>query len=313
MAECLLIPSRKSAMRFVILSALLLASAATPAFAQETNIEGRVGKIERELRAVQRKVFPGGSGAMLEPEITAAPAPDQSAGQPASAPLADLTARVDGLERELANLTGQIEQSAYKARQTEEAFAKFKSDAEFRLNALEALGKPPAGQSGAADAVPPAAASTDSVDTSGTDDAVAKDADPAPSTGDAGEDAYLAAYKLWEAKRFPAAQAALKAVVAKYPKHARASYARNLLGRAYLDDGKAALAAQAFLDNYQKDPQGERAPDSLYYLGQSLTRLKKSAEACKAYDELQDVYGSSLREPLKGRVAQGRLDAKCAA
>jgi len=36
----------------------------------------------------------------------------------------------------------------------------------------------------------------------------------------------------------PVAQQQLLRVVQQYPRHARISYARNLLGRAYLDDGK---------------------------------------------------------------------------
>ena len=70
-------------------------------------------------------------------------------------------------------------------------------------------------------------------------------------------------------------EAALKQVADTYPKHRRASFAQNLSGRAYLDEGKPALAATAFYDSYSKWPEGERAPDSLVYLGQALTRLKK--------------------------------------
>jgi TolA-binding protein len=44
------------------------------------------------------------------------------------------------------------------------------------------------------------------------------------------------------------------------------SYARNLLGRAYLDDGKPREAAPWFLQNYQADKKGARASDSLLYL-----------------------------------------------
>ena len=85
----------------------------------------------------------------------------------------------------------------------------------------------------------------------------------------------------------------LKTVVEKYPNHRRASYAQNLLGRTYLDDGKPALASVAFYENYQKRPKGDRAPDSLAYLGQALIQLKKPKDACKVYDEFGDVYGAT--------------------
>lgn len=123
----------------------------------------------------------------------------------------------------------------------------------------------------------------------------------------------MAGYDLWAAKRYPEAVAALRDVVAKYPKHRRASYAQNLLGRALMDDNKPANAAEAFLENYQKMPRGERAPDSLYFLGQSMMKLKppRTDRACQVYAELIDVYGEKIEQSLKDRVAKGRADAKC--
>ena len=132
-----------------------------------------------------------------------------------------------------------------------------------------------------------------------------------PNTGDAAEDAYIYGYRLWAAKKYPAAEAQLKSVVAKYPDSKRASYAQNLLGRSYLDDGKPSLASIAFYDNYKKMPDGERAPDSLYYLAQALMQLKKPADACKVYGELSDVYGDKITAGMKADIAQGRRTAQC--
>jgi len=298
-------------MRLALIAALfLVGTTAVPATAQQANpaLGSRVEKLEKEMRAVQRKVFPGANPQYFEPEIAppAAPAPG---GNPATSPVAELGQRVDALEKELSRLTGQIEQNSFKLRQLEDAMAKFKGDAEFRLNSLE--GGAPAG---AALTAPPAASPSPARPAPAPTPVAAVPtpaAPPAVATGDPAEDAYLAGYRLWEAKRYAEAQATLKQVVAKYPKHRRASYAQNLLGRAYLDEGKPASAAEAFLASYQKMPKGERAPDSLYYLGQALVQLKKPAEACKVYDELQDVYGATLTDGLKTRVAKGRADAKC--
>jgi TolA-binding protein len=96
----------------------------------------------------------------------------------------------------------------------------------------------------------------------------------------------------------------------RYPKHARASYALNLAGRAYLDEGKPASAAKVLLSNYQTNPKGERAADSLYFLGQALVELKKPAEACRVYDELAEVY-PDMRDWLKERLPAAREAAKC--
>ena len=132
-----------------------------------------------------------------------------------------------------------------------------------------------------------------------------------PSTGDAEEDGYLYGYRLWAAKLYPEAEAQLKSVADKYPNTRRYSYAQNLLGRAYLDDGQPARAAEAFAANYTTNPHGERAPDSLYYLGQSLMQLKKPVDACRVYDELASAYPDKLTGSLKTKVAAARADAKC--
>jgi len=59
-------------------------------------------------------------------------------------------------------------------------------------------------------------------------------------------------------------------------------------------------------------PNGERAPDSLYYLAQALVKMKKPAsEVCKVYDELTQVYGDRLSEGMKMDVATGRSASKC--
>ena len=42
---------------------------AVPATAQDTSAEARLRKLEAEMRAVQRQVFPGGDGRYFEPQI----------------------------------------------------------------------------------------------------------------------------------------------------------------------------------------------------------------------------------------------------
>lgn len=305
-------------MRRILIAAGMLAGAAMPLAvqAQQSNtLTPRVEKLEKEMRAVQRKVFPGGGGQYFEAEIGANQPAATPTGNPASSPIADLTARVSALESQLQTLTGQTEQNAFKLRQLEEAFTKFRTETEGRLNPAP-VATPTAAPAASAAPKPatptpkPAAASTTTPKLP-ADRQAALDAIEHPATSDAGEDAYLYGYRLWDAKFYPQAQAQLKSTVEKYPKHKRWSFAQNLLGRAYLDDGKPALASVAFYDNYQKMPRGERAPDSLYYLGVALTRLKKLPDACKVFEEFDDVYGATASAGLKASVAKARTDAKC--
>lgn len=312
-------------MRNLLLAGVAAVMILPTAAVAQSNVEGRVGKLESEMRAVQRKVFPNGAGGYVQPEITAPQTQAQSLGVPASSALSDLTSRVTSLEEQMAGLTGQIEQNGYRTRQLQEQFDAYKRGVEARLKALEAGPAPiaPAGQSTPLDApLQPATGSARPIkttsapsvvtgDTATTTAATAAGPVEKPATGDAAEDAYLYGYRLWQAKRYPEAEAALKKMVADYPKSRRASFAQNLLGRTYLDSGKPSLASMAFYENYKKFPDGERAPDSLLYLGQALTKLNKPADACKVYDELSDVYGAKLSAAMKTQIASGRTAAKC--
>lgn len=301
---------------FFATSALLggaLLSIAVPATAQSGAVEVRVDRLEKEMRAVQRKVFP--AGAPLEAEITRPATPMVTPGTPASTPIADLTARVGALESQLAAITGQVEENSFKLRQLEEAFNKYKAETDSRLTVPEAPpamrptvaapapSEPVAARPATRPAAAPAAASEERK--------AAVAAIERPNSGDAAGDAYSYGFRLWDAKFYPEAQAQLKATVDKYGDTSVGSRAANLLGRAYLDDGKPALASVAFYENYQKRPRGDRAADSLAYLGEALIQLKKPADACKVYQELEQVYGSSLSASQRGMMDKGRVKAKC--
>ncbi len=325
-------------MRQPLIATLLLHMLLVPQIAlaqsEKPGIDDRVNKLEREMRAVQRKIFPGGDPRFFEPEITPpTPSADMAAGTPATTPIADLTARVGALEGALQQLTGQVEQQGFRLKQLEEAVTRMRGDTDYRLGLLEgggskavapttsaptassaptampaATGTAPPSASRATGAAPPA---TRTVISSPAAAPTASTSRPAPATGDPAEDAYITAYRLWADKNYAEAQIALRDVVAKYPKHRRASFAQNLLGRAYLADGKPAAAAEAFYANYQKMPRGERAAESLFNLGQTLVQLKKPKDACRVFDELNDVYGATLDAGLKTRVTKARADAKC--
>lgn len=327
------------------LSAAALLASGTPALTQDAAVGKRVEKLEKEMRAVQRAVFPGGAPAFFEGEI----APDATPGErsAATAPIADLTARVDALETQLRTITGQSEQNAFKLRELERQFAVLKADADKRLDALEASATD---VTPAATAAPPSTstvtaasttrpAATPVVSTAAPAatqpkpkpaPAAAKPVTPPstagkptaerlalvkaveiPSTGNAVDDGYTYGYRLWDAKLYPEAQAQLKQVVERNPKHRLASYAQNLLGRAYLDEGKPSLAAVAFYNNYKDRPDGERAPHSLMYMGIALDRLGRKVDACKAFRELEEVYGERAPRDVRTEAATAKTKAGC--
>src|SRR3546814_8110670 len=111
-------------------AALALGVTAPVAVAQDCAVCKRVYRLEKQMRAVQRSVFPGGNPAFFEGEI----APDNSPGErvKSGAPVIDLTARVDALEQQLQTLTGQSEQNAHQLRELETQFTAWKTEMDKR-------------------------------------------------------------------------------------------------------------------------------------------------------------------------------------
>lgn len=302
--------------------------APAPAVAQDAAAEARLRKVEAEVRALQRKVFPGGDGRFFEPQIgpadpatTATPNPATTA--PSTTAVTDILVRLDALEGQLQQLTARSEEQANALSQMEGRLAAL----ETANNAPIAPGAtgfgapgslPPATNPSLLPATPaptatapaarppapapslpapvataPAPAAAPSAARLAAVQAIAK-----PQTTDAGDDEYSYGFRLWTAGFFPEARQQLTTFVERYPSHSRISYGRNLLGRAFLDDNMPREAARWFLQNYQANKAGERAPDSLLYLGQSMIALGDTAKACIALAEFGETY------PL---IASGRL------
>jgi TolA-binding protein len=294
-------------MRFHLLGLALMASAAMPAAAQRAEpIDRRVERIEQQLRAVQRRVFPGGN---VSPEIGAEPIQNPGPSTSGDA-LTSLNARVDAIETELRRLTNQIEESNYRTRQVDSEVSSLRTELDGRLDRLEAAAAQPAAPQPTRTRERPAPPAEEPR-------AEPAPAEPAPAPAparvvDEAEAAYNVGYRLWSQRRYAEAQGALGDAATRFPQSRWASWARNLQGRAYLDDNKPATAARILLANYQDNPRGERAPDSLYYLGQALTRLDRRAEACRVYDELASVY-PDVRDAIRGRLPEARTAARCGA
>ena len=297
-------------------SAAILSLSATAALAQRQpppTPEQRLDRLERQVQQVQRQVFPKG-----RPADTAGFSNEPAATQSS---VVTLDQRLDALERQVADMLRQSEENGHRLQTIESDFGRFRSDQDQRMSTLEQRVTDAAAAAAVAppiDAAPtttkpatkPAAGKPKADTTAATTTATAGDS-AAIAEGDPGEDAYSEGFHLWEAGNYDQAITTLRAFTAAYPKHRRASYANNLIGRALLDKGDARAAAQALLANYRNNPRGDRAPDSLFYLGQALMKLGQAGQACKAYAELDAVYGASIRPDLKKLEADGKTQAQC--
>jgi TolA-binding protein len=282
---------------------------------QQPTPEQRIDRLERQVEELQRRIFPKG-----RPADTAA-FPDDPAATQSS--VMSLNQRLDSLERQMADMLRQTEENGNRLRNVESSVTQLRTDSDQRISAIEQR------MNAAAAAAAPATIETPPAETGPAPKAKVKPSAQPPKTAEAttpaaagevgaavpaadpGEDAYTQGFHLWEAGKYDDAISTLKAFVSAYPKHRRVSYARNLIGRALLDKGQPRAAAEALLANYRTDPGGERAPDSLYYLGQALTQLGQQTQACKAYAELDAVYGAKIRPDLKKLETDAKTQAKC--
>jgi TolA-binding protein len=290
-------------------AAILAASAVVgvaPLFAQQrvATPEQRIERLESQLRQVQRQVFPRG-----QPADTAGIANEPAATQSS---VRTLDARLNGLERQLSEILRQTEENGNRLSVMQAEVARMRSEQDERLSALERTGTPaPPAQVPVGGSTPAGGAGTASNNTGPRP--ASKPAGPVAAAGadDPGEAAYDEGFQLWRSGKYDQAITSLRAFSSAFPKHRRASWANNLAGRALLDKGEPRAAAEALLANYRGDPKGERAADSLYYLGQALMQLKQAEQACKAYAELDAVYGSAMRDELRRLLPPAKSAANC--
>jgi len=299
----------------LVAAALMLGTAlpAVPAFAQDTAAETRLRKLEAEVRAIQRKVF---NGPTFQAEIAPPAAAATGPALPATTPLTDLLARMQSLEAQMARVTAQTEQNTNRLSQVEAR--------------LTALSPPPAPEATAPAPTAPAATAPAPVVTAPPPRATTLPAPkPAsatkpsasriqavraiekPQSADAADDEYSYGFRLYDAKFYPEAEQQLKLYLQKYPKHARVSFARNLVGRAYLADGDGREAAKWFLQNYQADKKGARAPDSLLYLARTMKELGDTKRACIAITEFSGSFATEAAGRLKADYDDTRKGLSC--
>lgn len=287
---------------------------------QAATPEQRIERLEKQVGEMQRQIYPKG-----RPADTAGFSDDPAATQSS---VASLDQRLDAVEKQMADMLRQSEENAHRLQQIASDLTQLRTAQEQRISALEQRVN-----DAAAAAVP---ATTTTVPEPSTSKPTTKPTPTKPMTtkppkkesaetasaadsgsaaaapvSDLGEDAYTEGFHLWEAGSYDQAIASLKAFTAAYPKHRRVSYANNLIGRSLLSKGDARGAATAFLSNYRSNPGGERAPDSLLYLGQSLMQLGQPGQACKAYQELDAVYGAKIRPDLKKEEVTAKAQAQC--
>ncbi len=302
-----------------VVAASVIYTTPVPAAAQDRESEARLRKIEAEIRAIQRKVFPGGDGKYFQSEINSGqPNASNAIAPPSTTAVTDILARLDAIEGQLQQLTARneentnaisemntrlvaLEGTSPAAPPTSEPAA---SDA--NLNAMTGGASQPAATNNVAEEVEPEQPAGPSAERLAAVQEITK-----PQTDDPGDDEYSYGFRLWNAGFYPEARQQLSSFLEKHPNHAMATYGRNLLGRAYLDDGMAREAAPWFLRNYQTDKTARRAGDSLLFLAEAMIALEDTNRACIALAEFGETYPALATGRLQGQYEANRRKVQC--
>lgn len=294
-------------------AAAVVATTPIPAMAQD-DTEARLRRAEAEIRALQRTVFPGGDGRFFEPSIPSNGSQQptrttpQTTARPSTTAVTDILARLDAMELQLQRLTAKTEENSnalstldmrLAALETPGASRTVPSGSDVTGTATDSnLGAMTGTGSGTAQEEQTRSAATTQTTGPSAERVAGVQAITKPQTDDAGDDEYSYGFRLWNAGYYPEARQQLASFVEAYPNHSRITYGRNLLGRAFLDDGMPEEAARWFLRNYQADRTARRAPDSLLFLAESMIAMDDTRRACIALAEFGETYPA---------VASGRL------
>ena len=290
-----------SVTRSILLAATAVSAVMLPMTAQAQSVDKRVSELEKKVGKLQKKVYPKGvpadeAGTWSEPAATLSS-------------VITLANRVSALEKQMADIVRSTEDQENRLALIEADVARMKAaQIAAQRNATQLPSdERPAQDNLSRTSTPPAQQPIVENDEPASQ--------PVPAASEQYEDpaeaAYDAGYRLWLARRYDEAAASLLKTAKDHAGHRRESWAYNLAGRAYLDKGDYLKAAEVLLGNYRRDPTGQRAQDSLFYLGQANYRLGQPDKACLAYNELDRVYGADIRSAIAELLPQARASARC--
>lgn len=262
----------------------------SPTMAQRETVRslsGRIDLIVKDLDAIKR---------YLAHEDVETGGFQQTGGTESRAQAAEIQVRINTIEVELQNLTGQVEGATYQIRQMSDRLEKLLQDVDFRLSAIERgslAGAAPAigGETVAAVAAVPEQAAPD----------------PRAALAD------LSAQELYDAGRarlrgedYGEAEIAFEEFVNRYPDHELTSNAQYWLGHSFYQRRDFENAARAFLGGYESHGDSPKGPDSLIKLGMSLFALGQKEDACAVYREFGTRYPAPERRLADLLTAESR-------
>ncbi len=281
----------------------LISFSASPQNADNGQTNDRISHIEHDMMLIQRQISRDGT-----------PAGSGDANLPAGGS-AQLEVRLSGIEDQLRELRGKVEESDNRSRKLSENFDKLQRDVDFRFNEMNAQGAAPKplGAATAPSAVPSSptlgeATGSGSVKplldkplAPATQPATPAAAKPAPadakpaakedlSSFSTPRELYNYAFRLLNQTQYEEAAAAFDTFTKKHPKD-------PLVGNAFYWEGETFYirrdyvnSADFFRQGFEAMPEGPKAADNLLKLAMSLSALSREKEACLVLQQVVSKF-----------------------
>ncbi|WP_146002578.1 tol-pal system protein YbgF [Telmatospirillum siberiense] len=305
----------------------------------------RLDRLERDLNTLQGQVYRNGGG----PTVITSPAlgggtsggGNSGGARPSGSLSGDayslLDDRINNLENQLRDMTGQLEKTSFSANQLSAKIDRMQADNDFRLKELEGKAGGGSGGGAPAPAGAPAASGGANKSAAGANDAqpaqqgpgaapgflgrpasgtqaqanAAAPAAAAPAlVGKTSQEQFDYAFGLLKNSDNAGASRAFQAFVAQHPQDPLAGNAMYWLAQISYAQGQYDQAAVTFLDAYRKYPKSAKAGESLLKVGLSMSNLGKKKEACAALSRFSSEYPDAA-DNLRRLAASERQKLGC--
>lgn len=300
----------------------LFCVSATPVLAQ-SDVQSRMKRLENEIETLSRAVYKGETppaGAFSSPSADAARAASEN--------------RMNQLETQLREMTGQLEQQGYEIKMLKEQLEAAKAAASSGAT-MNQMGRPfgtspltgsiygdtgsvppqPTAQTGGLQQITSTPATGSAPYTAQPNQLGTLSQTPGsptynPAAGNDPSTVYEAAFALVKDGSYDQAEMGLKDFITRFPDHTLAPNARYWLGETYYVRKDYTQAARVFAEAYQQAPKGPKGPDNLLKLGLSLAGMGNKKDACIALNQLQTEYGGTAN-PVIDRAGREMQSIGC--
>lgn len=266
---------------------VMLMGFSAPVLAQSSPavMNERIETLERQLRLLQRRLSGG--------QVAAAVADPADSGSPSVSDrrlLADISAKLGTLERQIRQLNGRMEEFEYQQNELSsrvEQLAVMQAEQNARQYSADDAGALPSAPEG--DSTPPTidSAGGETLSTLPVQEPEATPSIELPE-GSAAE-RYGYAFGFVRSNDLDSGRTAMEQFLEVHGDDPQAANAKFWLGRIHMQQGRNAEAAQMFLRLIEEHPNHNRRGDSLVDLADVLINLDAAEDACNALAEFRRI------------------------